>query len=150
MKQLLVPLLFWALLFSAMAVTPSYGGPSASGIARDTTENDTPDFSLLVGADMTAAVPLAFGGRILAVVPCTCSAGLALKVGPPRPAYVLYQPGVSILFSFYNLLPPDYALGTYKPGGVCLTGTPPVCLTVPTLGTVTLVGTSLTPLSPSI
>lgn len=100
--------------------------------------------------EMGAAFPLAFGGRVLWVEPCTCSAGAAIAVGPPRPGYFLFQPGISVLFSFYAFVPANYVLGTYIPGGVCLTGIPPACATVPTLGTVVLMGTSATPLSPSL
>ena len=143
MKQLLVPLLFWALLFSAMAVTPYH--PASLGEAGE----DANNFAEGLG-DMGAAFPLAFGGRILFETPCTCSGGLRLEVGSPRPMDLWYQPGVSVLFSFYNLLPPDYVLGTYTPGGACTVWVGPVCVPVPPLGTITIAGTSLTPLSPSI
>ena len=100
---------------------------------------------------LKAALPLVFGGRIIATIPCTCSGGLWISVGPPRPmAGIVYQAGVSVLFSFYSLLPSEHILGTYVPGGVCLVGVPPGCGSVTTIGTIVVAGTSLTPLSPSI
>ncbi|MBI3019797.1 MAG: hypothetical protein HYY60_00510 [Parcubacteria group bacterium] len=114
--------------------------------ARQLTDN--------LGKEITplkAALPLVFGGRIIATIPCTCSGGLWISVGPPRPmAGIVYQVGVSVLFSFYSLLPSEHILGTYVPGGVCFVGIPPYCTSIATLGTIVVAGTSLLPLSPSI
>lgn len=134
---------FFILLLVAMALFPYSPPPFFSVI-------NTTDGVIAEGNDMGAAFPLAFGGRVITVTPCTCSAGFQLVIGPPRPAQVLYQPGISVLFSFYNFLPANYALGTYSPGGLCLTGVPPFCATLPTLGTVIIMGTSGTPFSPSL
>ena len=98
---------------------------------------------------LKAALPLVFGGRIIAEIPCTCSGGLLLVVGPPRPMELLYQPGFSILFSFYSLLPSEHILGTYVPVGACAMEED-ACVPFPVPGTIVVAGTSLTPLSPSI
>lgn len=90
-----------------------------------------------------AAFPFAFGGPILAVDECTCSGGWRIVVGPPRPMDLLYQPGISILFPFYNIfVPSTFVLGTYVPGGFCSRGTT-ACTGLPVLGTITMVGTSI-------
>jgi len=87
---------------------------------------------------------LSFGGNILYVTYCTCSFNLLLTVGPPRGGNFVYQPGVSILYSYgqvYRSVP--WVLGGYVPGGMCSIYVGEGCLTVPSMGTITQVGTSL-------
>ena len=84
-------------------------------------------------------VGLPFGGPILSVGYC-CN-GTTITVGPPRPGYFLITAG-SILYPYYNVYTPGpYVLGTAVPGGVC--AQIPYCfVTIPTTGTVTMVGSS--------
>lgn len=136
MKKIVVLalLLFFVLIAMVLAPYPSL----------------TQKFSDTLGKEITslkAALPTVFGGRIVATIPCTCSGGVWLSIGPPRPmAGIVYQAGISVLFSFYSLLPSEYILGTYVPGGVCMVGIPPACGSVATIGTIVVAGTSLTPL----
>lgn len=101
----------------------------------------------VVGAQPTkAAVPplgAPFGGVITSVFYCPCSANLAIVVGPPSPGTYTYQPGVSMVYPFYQIFRPGpWVKGSYIPGtGVCATGY--FCATVPTMGTISDVGTSL-------
>ena len=69
-----------------------------------------------------------FGGRILTVIPCTCSASLLLIVGPPKGGSFIYRPGVSTLYRNYRLTPGNWALGNSSGRDVCLTGVPPFCV----------------------
>lgn len=46
---------------------------------------------------------LPFGGRIVLVKFCTCSANFALRIGPPRGGDFIYQPGASRLYAKYRI-----------------------------------------------
>ena len=129
---------FFTLLLLTLALLAMAVIPYAVPISKPLSEISISDQKL------SAAFPLAFGGNKILTTPCTCSGGFRLQVGPPRPINVLYQPGVSTLFSFYNFLPPGYILGTYSPGGVCIVGAPPAtpCAPIPVLGTIIIAGTS--------
>ncbi len=84
---------------------------------------------------------LGFGGRIVFVKLCPCSANLAIWVFGPRGGVYTFQPGVSVPFANYQFWRPGPAiLGTFVPGGVCLTGF--FCAGFPTMGTMVTVGTS--------
>ncbi len=74
-----------------------------------------------------AAVPLVpFGGRSLAVTPCTCNGCLLIAVGPPRGGLFMYCPFLgSRLYMNGNLFPLAWQLGRAFPVPVaCLN---PVC-----------------------
>lgn len=134
MKKIIVPALLLFLVLAAMVLVPySPIRQPALDVRNEITF-------------LKAALPLGFGGRIIAETPCTCSGGLRLEIGPPRPMDLWYQPGVSTLFSFYSLLPSEYTLGVYVPGGACTVGVIPYCTLVPTLGTLIIAGTSLIPI----
>ena len=46
----------------------------------------------------------AFGGKILNVRYCTCPPfGILIDVGPPAPGEFIYQPGISMLYEWYNI-----------------------------------------------
>lgn len=92
-----------------------------------------------------------FGGQILNVTYCTCSANLAITVGAPNGGVFTYD-GSGMVYSFYQLFRPGpWVLGSYTPGGACLSwymcGTSPCCLpdftTAPPIGTISEVGTSM-------
>lgn len=87
---------------------------------------------------------LPFGGPIVSVIPCYCSFGALLTIGPPVPGTYVFQLGRSILFPMGQVYRPlPMVLGTWTPGGVCETGF--FCLPppVPIMGTIGIVGTSL-------
>ncbi len=85
----------------------------------------------------------AFGGRILSVIPCTCSAGLLLIVGPPVGGTFIYQPGASTLYKNYAPIPGHWALGTSIGKGVpCMVGIPPFCASAGSGALILKLGTS--------
>ncbi len=99
-------------------------------------------------------IGLPFGGYVIFSIPCTCSAGLAVFMAPFFPGVgngvpvpfgaLLYQPGISKLFAYYNIgVPTTWHLGNYTPGGACLIGVPPACVPIPVVGIMTQVGTSI-------
>lgn len=84
-----------------------------------------------------------FGGRIMKVIPCTCSPGMAIIVGPPRPAVLLYIPGASRLFKYGRVMPGVWSLGDYSSGGICMQIAGKTCIKYPPVqGTVLKMGTS--------
>ncbi len=81
-----------------------------------------------------------FGGEIEDVQYC-CD-GVAIMIGTPRPGWFKIGPG-TILYSWYNVFEAGpRALGTYRPGGSCLTIDSMCELTLPLQGTIIQVGTS--------
>jgi hypothetical protein len=128
-------------------------------LPRRATKSHVAFLILLVGT-MTAysiAVPRAiagpgqpFGGQIYNIFPCTCSGNVEvffndLTISPPIPPGIplLYQPGVTITCPYYNqTLIGSYILGTWVPGGQCLTGSLCVPSFPPPAGTMYIVGSS--------
>lgn len=99
----------------------------------------------------TGKAIIPFGGPILNVTYCTCSVNLAITVGAPNGGVFTYD-GSGIIDAFYQLFRPGpWVLGSYTPGGSCLSwymcGTSPCCLadftTAPPIGTINEVGTSM-------
>lgn len=88
---------------------------------------------------------LGFGGRIIAVYPCTCVPGTAtIVVGTPTPGAFLYQPA-TLVYPWHMITKQgSWLLGSYVPGGACMQITPVGCvpLTFPQ-GIISEVGTSL-------
>lgn len=96
----------------------------------------------------TSLVPTAktmFGGKILEVVYCPCSFNLAVTVGPPNGGVFTYEPGASIVDSFYQIFRPGpWVLGWYAPGGACLDFCVDCCYPMRTpIGTIIETGTSM-------
>ncbi|MFA4890163.1 MAG: hypothetical protein WC587_00800 [Candidatus Paceibacterota bacterium] len=84
-----------------------------------------------------------FGGRILYVTYCTCSGGLLLTIGPPRPGNYYFTAG-SRVYAYYQIYRPGaWALGDAFPGGACMIYAGTSCVGSPTTGTIRQVGTSL-------
>lgn len=84
-----------------------------------------------------------FGGRILFAVPCTCSGNYLLTIGLPRPATVVFQPGVSSSYLFHQFYRPGaWVLGNYSSGGSCYVYVGIACIYLPNSGTITKIGTS--------
>lgn len=97
---------------------------------------------------------LPFGGPILKVVRCTCSAGHVVFVGPPgSPAKTKgllnrfhFVPTQTILFKFFQTTRIGaWLLGTYFPGtgNKCLIASHDDCYVFPNDGIINLLGTSL-------
>ena len=78
---------------------------------------------------------IGFGGQIIATI--TCTNGVLLFLGQPSSGAYLFSP-TSKIYSFYNLMPSTWLLGTFTPGGVCNMG--PYSISV--MGTIKTVGTS--------
>lgn len=86
--------------------------------------------------------PFGFGGRILMVIPC--SNGSLFTVGPPRGGLFMLMPGITKVYSYYQLRPGPWSLGAYYPGGICVAPFGCVlCPPIPALGTMINIGTSL-------
>jgi hypothetical protein len=88
-----------------------------------------------------------FGGRVLAIIPCTCGPipGSVLHViGAPSYANMLYVPGMTRTYRNYMVnVPSRWVLGTSLPFGQCWLGVPPFCVPLPMpMGTMAHVGTS--------
>lgn len=80
-------------------------------------------FSLFIFSkpETAEAQVVPFGGLILDRRGCSTSCGhvsgtLLLYVGPPVSAWVMYVPGVSILYPFESLQRGNWVLGIYYPG----------------------------------
>ena len=90
-----------------------------------------------------AIVP--FGGQILSVTYCPCSANIALTVGPPNGGIFSYD-GSGMVYPFYQLFRPGpWVLGAYTPGSsgcwqYVVAGCAPLLAPI---GTISMVGTSL-------
>ena len=110
----------------------------------------------LVGVDPS------YGGRVLFTVPCTCTPGLiyavtylpkSLTIAPlPVLAYVITNPLVHPPGSQSLVIVPGYnQMGQYIPNIPPATAcwmcfpTPPYAVPLPTIGTITELGTSLSP-----
>lgn len=90
-----------------------------------------------------AIVP--FGGQILAVTYCPCSANVAITVGPPAGGVFTYD-GSGMVYAFYQLFRPGpWVLGSYIPGSPgCWMFVPHGCVPIATpIGTISEVGTSM-------
>lgn len=93
-------------------------------------------------ASAQATIP--FGGEILEAFWCTCSAGIALTIGPPVPGQYVFQFGTSIPYPFGQVFRPGpWVLGLASPGGTCSYYIGTGCSIYPVMGTIGIVGTSL-------
>ena len=81
---------------------------------------------LLIGLIVFFATPKTsqaanFGGLVLFSLPCTCSFGLWIIVGPPKPTSAIYSLFSSTLYKNFNPTIGHWVLGnTYTRTGVCL------------------------------
>lgn len=90
------------------------------------------------------AAGIPFGGPITFVYFCGCTANFLITIGPPTPGTLIYQPGISLLFPYGQILTPGkFVLGTSIQPGVCIP-LESLCLApIPaTLGTIIMVGTN--------
>lgn len=85
-----------------------------------------------------------FGGPIVWVDYCTCSGNMRLTIGPPVSGMYVFQPGTSMLYLFYQVYRPGpWTLGGGTTGGHCSIYVGDGCATLPTSGTIRMIGTSL-------
>ena len=110
-------------------------------------------FAFRIGAG--GLVPgLPFGGPVVLILPCTCSASLwiwfaPLSPSPPLPPTgpLIYQPGYTTLYGNFAIgLMATWHLGSYTPvvgNGVCWEETAIACVPIPNLGLMNKVGTGL-------
>lgn len=82
------------------------------------------------GAAGLVAAPF-FGGKITAVLPCTCTGSLLLTIfdyAQKRPMYLMYLPGVSSIKPYYNLTPGASTMGGFtRVTSMCWMAGPTVC-----------------------
>ncbi len=91
-----------------------------------------------------------FGGFVVNVIPCTCSANFWLYMTPffspaPMSGALVYQPGGTIVFAHHVIPSPGvWLLGDYVPGiQTCFIWVGLACVPVPSFGVIHQTGTSL-------
>ncbi|OGZ20836.1 MAG: hypothetical protein A2494_00900 [Candidatus Lloydbacteria bacterium RIFOXYC12_FULL_46_25] len=83
------------------------------------------------------------------VFTCTCSGNFAIyfkDLASPTPVTLplIYQPGVTTLYPYYKITTiGSWMLGTWISGGSCRYYVGKGCATLPTAGTMYMVGTSM-------
>ncbi len=98
-------------------------------------------FSAMAYKKIQAQTGIPFGGFVTHVEYC-CN-GILLQVGPPVGGLYLVGPG-SIIFPFYQFFRSGvYVLGNASPGGACSLISSECEVTIPAIGTVSIMGTSL-------
>jgi hypothetical protein len=76
------------------------------------------EFSRFKKAEAVPGLP--FGGFVLATIPCPCSGGVVLEVGPPSVGSYLYTPGLNVLYPFFQVRSGVWVIGDYFPSvGMC-------------------------------
>lgn len=96
-----------------------------------------------VGVKTSNAALLGFGGKIAWVMPCPCSANLAIFIVGVKGGVFSFGPG-SIPYAWYQIFHPGpWALGSYVPGNMCLWPVVVGCAGFSTRGTIINVGTSM-------
>ena len=107
-------------------------------------------FSISLKAE-AAPTGLPFGGLVTSVIPCTCSANLAIWFAPlwlgnvPVIGSLVYQPSSTFLYPGYLIgVPGAWHLGEYSPGvPACYVIVPGGCVLIPTYGVIQYTGTSV-------
>lgn len=86
---------------------------------------------------VNAQIGATFGGRKIITIPCTCSGNALIYVNDFRTHLILpllYQPGLSKLFLWYNVFG-THLLGTYTvPLSQCLIYSGTGCIVIPAFG----------------
>ena len=132
----------------------SSGQTQSTSVSTHTTSNSNTSASNINNANTSGGASSAggisisqpYGGIVLAVVPCTCSAGdFMITLGPPSAGTYLFSPtSIPTIYPYGLIIVPGvHHLGFYRPFGFCkMIATP--CTVIPmTRGTITSVGTSL-------
>ena len=82
-----------------------------------------------------AAIGVPFGGLATVIVPCICSAGTLVTIGPPVPAELFVSiawAATPVFFLYKALHPGAWWLGLYEPAPVpCLEPAPPPAMCLP-------------------
>lgn len=82
-----------------------------------------------------------FGGMVLFEIPCTCSAGVMLIVGPPKGGSFILTPA-SRIYAKYQPLPGHWVLGLADATLPCVVGIPPACIPAGEGPAIRMIGTS--------
>ncbi|MEK9166630.1 MAG: hypothetical protein AAB846_02760 [Patescibacteria group bacterium] len=88
-------------------------------------------------AQLSTAVEIPYGGHELFWITCLCSKNSLHFIFDYRTLQVLplvYQPGSSVLYLYYNLFG-RYFLGSHQPSGECLVLVVKICVPIPSEGT---------------
>lgn len=107
-------------------------------------------FGSSAGAQSLGQIP--FGGTIVTVIPCLASGNYMITQIPAAgPAVVMYQPGISRLYSYFQLTPGSWILGNTAGMVPCLklVPFPPFVISLGTYPLITIVGTSGTGMTSS-
>lgn len=79
-----------------------------------------------------------FGGRVITRTPCLDGITSLVTVSGPVAGAFAYVPGVATLYNNKTVFTGRWVIGSYLPGGVCMTPLGPV----PLKGTIKMIGTS--------
>ncbi len=114
--------------------TTSPSSSSSSGAALAVAGGAALAAGLASGAGASAAGLAAapfFGGKITAVLPCTCTGSLLLTIfdyTQKRPMFLMYLPGISSIKANYNLTPGASTVGGFtRATSMCWMAGPTVC-----------------------
>lgn len=92
---------------------------------------------------LVRAAMVPFGGPIILTIPCSCSLGVGIKVGPPKGGTfylsVAFQASPAF-FPFKAVHPKAFILGNYTPASIPCNALPACATIIP--GVVTMAGTS--------
>lgn len=87
---------------------------------------------------------LPFGGMVTSVFFCACSNNFMLTVGPPVGGVFMYQPGATLVYSFYMIpVPGVWLLGLFGPPVACLIPAGRGCMTLGAYPRIIMTGTSM-------
>ena len=127
MLILLLAILILSIFAVNIMADSTSGGPSTSGSSKLSTSGGGQRY---------------FGGRVTAMVPCTCSTGYQLTIsGGLSTGTYLYSN--ARLYRNFNVAPSKWVLGGYGSGGQCKITIPDGCVDLPiTKGTITFIATS--------
>lgn len=126
-----------AMLAALAAVALASSGSSDS--SSNSSSNPSSDSS-------SASALIAFGGKSVSMISCTCSGNFLLYIQDPRGMTLplMYQPGVTRLYQMGNPTVNVNLLGQYTSGGICLIPIGTGCASGGSpIGTMFQVGTSL-------
>ncbi len=85
-----------------------------------------------------------FGGKVLTMIPCTCTPGLFLiTVGTPRGGTFIYSAYSSRPYQYFFPSIGRWVLGTASTDMTCMVGFGPYCISAGSGKMITMFGTSL-------
>ena len=83
-----------------------------------------------------------FGGKISNIKYCNCPIRILFSVGPPRPAKLIYIPGVSKLYEYKRIANGVWTLGTNSGSALCKKIVKKKCIVIGSGSIVQIMGTS--------